>query len=117
MLETFVVVQNEHVLVTCRQLIDRALQSDLVDDRHFERVGCPRYGLLGRVTLFGRLFKLYIPLSEVHENLVNRQPMKPCRERGVTSKTTDLAIKLYKNVLSKIFYLVRVLKHPQTDRI
>src|SRR6187551_500913 len=43
--------------------------------------------------------------------------MKPCREGRVTSKATDLSVKLDKHVLSQIFSLERVLQHSQTDRI
>src|SRR5688572_11767568 len=117
MLETLDVVKNEHVLVARGQLVDGALKGDLVDDRHLERVLRSANRLLGCFTFFSCFLELHIPLSEVHENLVNRQTMEPGSERGVTSKTTDLAIKLYKNVLSKIFCLVGVLEHAQTDRI
>src|SRR5205085_11082429 len=57
------------------------------------------------------------PLSEMHQDLVDRHPVQPCGERRITAKAADLAIKLDENILRQIFGLGRVLQHPQADRV
>jgi hypothetical protein len=63
------------------------------------------------------LLVLHVPLTEVHQHLVDRHTVQPCREGRVTSEAADLPVQLYKYVLCQVFGLMRVLEHSQTDRI
>ena len=117
MLKALNIMQQKHVLISRRQLVDRILQSDLVNDRHFEWALCSGNDLDRRFAFFSRLFKLNGPLAEMHQDLVYGHSMQPRRERRVAAETAYFSIKLNEDILCKILGLESVLQHAQTDRV
>ena len=54
---------------------------------------------------------------EVHQHLIHRQSVQPCREGRIAAKASDLLVDLQEDLLSKIFRVRAVPEHPQTERV
>jgi hypothetical protein len=53
----------------------------------------------------------------VHENLVDREPVKPGSEGRFASKATDFSKELYENLLSEVFSFRNRTRHPKAQRV
>jgi len=113
MLVAFDVVQGEDRAIAGRQLCDRFVEGDTVDNRHRVRVFRPFHDLNGRLTVFGRLFHPHAALAEMHQDLVDGKTMQPCRESRLAAKASYFSKELYEDLLREVFGLRYVLSHPE----
>jgi hypothetical protein len=56
-------------------------------------------------------------LAKVHQDLVDRQAVKPCSKGRFAAKASYFAKELYENLLSEVFGLRDVLRHSEAERI
>src|SRR5258706_13600914 len=81
------------------------------------RVRCALNGLLRHPAVLAGALVFHAPASEMHQNLVDRQPVQPRRKRRIAAKTADLAKKLDKNFLREVFGLGLAAGHPQAEAV
>ena len=117
MFVTLDVVEGEDRAVTGRQLCYRFVQSYPVYDRHSVGVFGAFYDLDGRFTVVCRLFHLDAALAEMHQDLVNGQPMEPRREGGFATKAANFSKELNEDFLREVFCLRDIAGHAQAQRV
>ena len=99
-LKSFDVVEHEYIPVPIWQFRDCVLESNAVEDLHFVRISCARYRLLGHFAVFrSSLILDAAPPPEMHQYLIDRQAVQPCRKCGIATKAADLAKELDENFL------------------
>src|SRR5690349_10877911 len=113
----FDVMQREHRSITGRELSDCLVQRDPVDYGHRVRIFRAFDDLDGCFSILGRLLHAHAAFAEVHEHLVDRQPVQPSGEGGLSTKTADFSKELYEDFLREVFSLRDVAGHTQTERI
>jgi len=111
-LMTLDIMQCKHCSISGRQLSDGLVQSDAIHDRHRVGIFGTFYYLDWRFTVLSRGFHSYTTLAEVHEDLIDRKPVKPGGKSRFTPKTADFSKELYEDLLSEVFSLRHAPGHP-----
>src|SRR5690242_1710729 len=113
----FDVMKREHRAVTGWQLGNRLVQRDPVDHGH--RVGVFRtfYDLDGRFAIFSRLLHTHSAFAEVHQHLIDCEPVEPGCKSGFSPKTADFSKELYEDLLCEVFSLRDVAGHTQAEGV
>ena len=114
---SFDIVQRKNCPISGRQLSNGLVQGDAIHDRHRIRVLGTFHYLNWRFAVLGRLFHAHTALAKVHENLVDREPVKPGGEGRFASKATDFSKELYEDFLSKVFSFRNGASHPEAQRV
>ena len=114
---SFNIVKGKDRAVAGRQLNNRFIQGYAIHDRH--RIGVFRaFDYLYRsFAVVGRLFHLDAAFAEVHQDLVDGQPVQPGGKSGLTSKTSNFSKELDEDLLCKVFRLRDVTGHSQAERV
>jgi hypothetical protein len=114
---SFNIVKGKDRAVAGRQLNNRFIQGYAIHDRH--RIGVFRaFDYLYRsFAVVGRLFHLDAAFAEVHQDLVDGQPVQPGGKSGLTSKTSNFSKELDEDLLCKVFRLRDVTGHSQAQRV
>ena len=73
--------------------------------------------LLRQFAVFGQLLISAVFFAKVHQHLVDRQAVQPCREGAFPAKGSQLAKYLDEDLLQQIFRLRGISSHPQTHGI
>jgi hypothetical protein len=122
MVVTFNVVQNEHLLVPIRQLIDSLLQIQAVYQATEPEVRPTHLHkwlggfLFGFGSFIQRYFSMFLP-TESHEHDVHGQSVQPCGKAGFTPKSLDLAERLQEGFLHQVFSFGWVIHHAQAQTV
>ena len=117
MLVPFNIVKHEDCAIARRQLRNRFVQRYAVNDGHTVRVLSPLHDLLRRFALFRCLLVSDTSFSEVHQDLIDCQAMKPRRKSRLAAKASYFSKELYEDLLRKVFGLRDVLRHAEAERI
>ena len=108
------VVKHKHGSIARRQLRNRFIKRDAVNHVHTIRILSAKHGLIRRLALFRSLFVPNTTFTKMHQHLIDRQTMKPCRKSRLAAKASYLAEKLNESFLRQVFSLRDVLRHAQT---
>ncbi len=112
MLVSFDIVKREYCPISWRQLGDSLVQCYAIDNRHCIGIFRTLYYLNWRFTILSRLLHTNPALAEVHEHLIDCQPVEPGSKGRFTPKTSNLSKELYEDLLSEIFSLRDIPRHP-----
>ena len=110
-------MKHEDRAIARRQLRNRFIKRDAVNDGHCVRVLSPLHDLLRRFALFRCLLVSDTSFSEVHQDLIDCQAMKPRRKSRLAAKASYFSKELYEDLLRKVFGLRDVLRHAKAERI
>src|SRR5688572_31408893 len=99
------VVQGKHRPITGRELRDRLIEGDAVDNGHGVGVFCPFYYLGWCFTVFSRLLHTHAAFAEVHEHLIDCEPVQPGSKGRLTPETADFSKELNEDLLCEVFGL------------
>ena len=111
------VVKREHGTIARWQLRDCFIQSDSVDHRHRVWVFGALYDLHGSLTVIRCCFHSHSAFTEVHQNLVDGEPMKPGRKGRLTPEASNFSKELYEDLLSEVLRLRHITGHSQAERV
>ena len=111
------IVQGEDRAVAGRQLTNGLVERNTIHYRH--RIGVFRAFdyLYWRFTIISGLLHLDTAFAEMHQDLVDGQPVQPGGKSRLTTKASNFSKELDEDFLSEIFSLRDVAGHPQTERI
>ena len=113
----FDVVKRKYRPVTGRELSNSFIERYPVNYGHGIRVFRTFYYLSRRFAVLSGLFHAHAAFAEVHEHLVNSQPVQPGSKGGFTPETTNFSKELNEDLLCEIFSLRDVAGHSQTERV
>lgn len=117
MFVTLYVVQQKYALVTLRKQCHGVLQRDPVDHLHSVRICGTGDRLLRHLAVFGHFFVLYAAAAEMHQDLIDGQPMEPRRKCGIAAETAYFTEKLYENFLRQVFSLSLAVGHSKAEGV
>src|SRR5436190_5486954 len=106
-------MKRKYRSISRRQLGDGLIQCDPVNNGHRIRIFRAFYDLNWSFAIFSRGLHADSPFSEVHENLIDREPMEPGSKSGLAPKTPNLSKELDENLLSKIFSFRNTPRHSK----
>ena len=121
MLVSLHVVQDEHLLVAFRKLIDGPVEIQVVQHAAEPQVRCAELhrnlglflGLEHGIERF-----LHVPLlANSHEHHIHRQPMEPSGEARLSAEGVNLAEHLHEGFLGEVFGFGRIAGHAQAQTI
>jgi hypothetical protein len=110
---TFDVMKDENRAIARRQLRNRLIERDAINDGHGVGVLRPLHYLHRGFAVFGRLLHPHAAFAKVHQDLIDRQTMQPRGEGRFAAKASYFAKELYEDLLGEVFSLRDVLRHPQ----
>jgi hypothetical protein len=117
MFVSFNIVKGKDRAVAGRQLTDCFIERYAIHNWH-------RIGVLGafddlnwRFAVVGRLFHLDAAFAEVHQDLINGQPVQPGGKGRLTTKASNFSKELNEDLLCQVFSLGDVAGHSQAERV
>ena len=117
MFVTLNIVKGKNRAVAGRQLDYSFIERDAIHDRHRIRVLGPFDYLYRRFPIVRCLFHLHPALAEVHQDLIDGQPVQPGRKRRLTPKASYFSKELNEDLLRKVFGFRHVAGHSQAEGI
>ena len=106
------IVQRENRAIPGRQLLDRIVECDPIDNRHGVRVFRTFDDLHGSFAVVGGLLHPHAPFAKVHQHLIHGQAVQPGGERRLPAKAPNLSKQLdeTERVNAAIVALVKLLE-------
>jgi hypothetical protein len=111
------VMEGEHRPITGRQLSNSLVQRYPVNYRHGIGVFRAFYYLNWRFPVLSRLFHPHPAFAEMHQHLIDCQPVQPGSKGGFAPEATDFSKELNEDLLCEVFSLRNVPCHPQAERV
>jgi hypothetical protein len=113
----FDIMQNEHRAIPGGELSNGLIQCNAIEDGHGLRVFGPLLHNMAHVSFLGGFLKPRTTPSEMHQYLIDRQPMKPGGKSRFPTEGPNLTIKLNEDLLCHIFRIGGIAQHPVAQRI
>jgi hypothetical protein len=117
---SFHVVEDEHLFVSLRQLVNGPAQTDVVENSAEPEVRSA--GFRDRPGVFLARLKCRVErhlwmtfLAKSHEGKVDREPVQPGGKFCFAAKCVNLAEEEQKSFLSQVFGFAVIFKYPQAD--
>jgi len=111
------IVQGEDRAVAGWQLGNSLVKRNAIHYRHCIGVFRAFDYLDRRFTIVGRLLHLDAAFAEVHQDLIDGQPVQPGRKGRLTTKASNFSKELNEDFLCEVFSLRDVAGHSQTQRV
>ena len=111
------IVKGKNRAVAGGQLINGFVERDSIHYRHRIGVFCAFDYLYRRFTVISRLLHLDAALAEVHQDLIDGQPVQPGGKSRLTTKASNFSKELDEDFLSKVFGLRDIAGHSQAERV
>jgi len=116
-LESFHVVEDKDCAVPRGKLSDRLVERNAIHEAGTFTGGEEQVLHLSNLPLFRRLFETDALLAEVHQDVIDGQPVQPRGEGGLTAEASYLAKELNKDILGQIFRFRRVGDHAEAEAV
>jgi hypothetical protein len=111
------IVKGKDRAVAGRQLSNRFVQGYTIHDRHRIRVLRALNYLDRRFAIISSLFHLDAAFAEMHQDLIDGQPVQPGGKGRLPTKASDFSKELNEDFLREVFCLRDVAGHSQTERV
>ena len=111
------IVKGKDRAVAGRQLGNGFIQRNAIHDRHRIRVFRAFDYLDRRFAIVGRLLHLDAAFAEVHQDLIDGQPVQPGGKGRLTTKASNFSKELNEDFLCEVFSLRDIAGHSQTERV
>ena len=111
------IVKGKDGAVAGRQLTDCLIERDAIHDWHRIRVLRAFHNLDRGFAVVSRLFHLDAAFAEVHQDLIDGQPVQPGGKGRFTTKASNFSKELNEDLLCQVFSLRNVAGHSQTERV